>query len=126
MKAIKSFYLSTRFFIVTAALVFLFVLSYFSPPLLVISNLLFAVLVFLLISDTLILFINKKGIYSYRQPQTDYRTVMITKLKYFLKISMLSMFLVKLSMRYLLISRLEIFLSSYQLKQEQQKYSLTN
>jgi uncharacterized protein (DUF58 family) len=51
---------------VTAALVLLFVLSYFSPPLLVISNLLFAVLVFLLISDTLILFINKRGIYSYR------------------------------------------------------------
>ena len=66
MQAIKSFYLSTRFFIVTTALVFLFVLSYFSPPLLVISNLLFAVLVFLLISDTIILFINKRGIYSFR------------------------------------------------------------
>jgi uncharacterized protein (DUF58 family) len=66
VKALKSFYLSSRFFIVTAALVFLFVLSYFSPPLLVISNLLFAALVFLLISDTLILFRNKRGIYSYR------------------------------------------------------------
>jgi hypothetical protein len=51
---------------VTAALVFLFILSYFSPQLLVISNLLFAALVFLLISDTFILFVNKKGIYSYR------------------------------------------------------------
>jgi uncharacterized protein (DUF58 family) len=66
VKTIKSLYLSTRFFIVTAALVFLFVLSYFSPSLLVISNLLFALLVFLLISDAFILFVNKKGIYSYR------------------------------------------------------------
>ncbi len=66
MKTLKSFYLSSRFFIVTAALVFLFVLSYFSPPLLVISNLLFAAMVFLLISDAFILFVNKKGIYSYR------------------------------------------------------------
>ncbi len=66
MRVLKSFYLSSRFFIVAAALVFLFTLSYFWPQLLVISNLLFTAAVFLLISDTLILFINKKGIYSYR------------------------------------------------------------
>ena len=66
MKVLKSFYLSTRFFIVAAALVFLFTLSYFLPQLLVISNLLFAAVIFLIISDALILFINKKGIYSYR------------------------------------------------------------
>ena len=42
MKVLKSFYLSSRFFIVAASLVFLFVLSYFSPQLLVITNLLFA------------------------------------------------------------------------------------
>jgi uncharacterized protein (DUF58 family) len=66
VKALKSFYLSSRFFIVTASIVFLFVLSYFLPLLLVISNLLFAALVFLFISDAFILFVNKKGIYSYR------------------------------------------------------------
>ena len=66
MKVLKSFYLSTRFFIVVAALVFLFTLAYFLPQLLVISNLLFAAVIFLLISDSIILFINKKGIYSYR------------------------------------------------------------
>ncbi|MCW8805281.1 MAG: DUF58 domain-containing protein, partial [Ignavibacteriaceae bacterium] len=66
MKVFKSFYLSTRFFIVAAALVFLFTLSYFLPQLLVINNLLFAGVIFLIISDALILFINKKGIYSYR------------------------------------------------------------
>jgi len=66
VKVFKSFYLSTRFFIVAAALVFLFTLSYFLPQLLVINNLLFAGVIFLIISDALILFINKKGIYSYR------------------------------------------------------------
>jgi len=66
VKVLKSFYLSTRFFIVAAALVFLFTLSYFLPQLLVISNLLFAAVIFLIISDALVLFINKKGIYSYR------------------------------------------------------------
>jgi uncharacterized protein (DUF58 family) len=66
VKVLKSFYLSTRFFIVAAALVFLFTLSYFLPQLLVINNLLFAGVIFLIISDALILFINKKGIYSYR------------------------------------------------------------
>jgi uncharacterized protein (DUF58 family) len=66
VKVLKSFYLSTRFFIVAAALVFLFTLSYFLPQLLVINNLLFAGVIFLIISDAIVLFINKKGIYSYR------------------------------------------------------------
>ena len=66
MKVLKSFYLSTRFFIVIATLVFLFVLSYFIQPLLVITNLLFAVVVFLLLSDILILYLNNKGVFAYR------------------------------------------------------------
>ncbi len=66
MKVLKSFYLTTRFFIVITALVFLFTLSYFIPQLLVITNLLFVAFGILLIFDALILFINKKGIYSYR------------------------------------------------------------
>ncbi len=66
MKVLKSFYLSSRFFSIVAALVFLFTMSYFWPQLLIITNLLFAAVIFLLISDALILFINKKGIYSYR------------------------------------------------------------
>ena len=66
MKAIKSFYLSSRFFIVISLLVLLFVLSYFFPPLLVITNLLLVAAVFLLVSDIFLLFINKKGVYAYR------------------------------------------------------------
>jgi len=66
VKAIKSFYLSSRFFIVIASLVFLFVLSYFFPPLLVITNLLLVVVVFFLLSDIFLLYINKKGVYAYR------------------------------------------------------------
>lgn len=66
MNVLKSFYLSTRFFIVISALVFLFTLSYFIPQLLVIANLLLVAFSFFLLSDTLILFINNKGIHSYR------------------------------------------------------------
>ena len=66
MKALKSFYLSTRFFIVISALVFFFTLSYFIPPLLVIATLLFVAIGILLLFDALILFVNKNGIHSYR------------------------------------------------------------
>ena len=66
MKAVKSFYLSSRFFIVIALLALCFLLSYFFSALLVISNLLFVIVVFLLLSDIYILFINKKGVYAYR------------------------------------------------------------
>ena len=66
MKALKSFFLSTRFFLVAAILVFSYTLAYFLPALLVISNLLLITIVFLLISDAFILYINKKGIHSFR------------------------------------------------------------
>ncbi|MBV6421841.1 MAG: hypothetical protein DAHOPDDO_03123 [Ignavibacteriaceae bacterium] len=66
MKVLKSFYLSARFFIIVSFLVILFVSSYFQPQLLVITNLLFAALIFLLISDAVILYSNKNGIHSYR------------------------------------------------------------
>lgn len=66
MKAIKSFYLSSRFFIAIAVLVVLFIFSYFISALLAIGKLLFAALLVLLLSDALILFLNRKGIYSYR------------------------------------------------------------
>lgn len=66
MKTLKSFYLSSRFFIVIASLVLLFVLSYFYQPLLVITNLLFVAVIFLLISDLFLLYMNKKGIFAYR------------------------------------------------------------
>lgn len=66
MKALKSFFLSSRFFITVSGLVILFIFSYFITSLLVVSQLLFAALFFLLIADTVILFINKKGIHAYR------------------------------------------------------------
>lgn len=66
MKALKSFYLSSRFFVVIASLVFLFVLSYFFHSLLVITNLLFVAVVFLILSDIFVLYINKNGVYAYR------------------------------------------------------------
>ena len=66
MKGLKAFYLSSRFFVTVSGLVILFVFSYFIPPLLVISQLVFAALIFLLTADSIILFVNKKGIHSYR------------------------------------------------------------
>lgn len=66
MGVLKSFYLSSRFFIVTAGLVLIFIFSYFLPKLLILSNLFFIAIVFLLLADIFILFINKKGIYAYR------------------------------------------------------------
>ena len=66
MKALKSFYLSARFFIVTASLVIVYTLSYFLPQLLVISNLILVSFVFLSIADTIILYLNRNGIHAYR------------------------------------------------------------
>lgn len=66
MKVLKSFYLSARFFIVIASLVFLFVLSYFFEPLLPVTSLLFVSVLFLLIADIFLLYRDKKGIYAYR------------------------------------------------------------
>jgi uncharacterized protein (DUF58 family) len=66
VKTLKSIYLSSRFFVVIALLVLLFVLSYFFKSLLVITNLIFVGVFFLLISDFFLLYINKKGIFAYR------------------------------------------------------------
>ena len=66
MKAFKSFFLSSRFFLVIASLVFLYVLSYFIPGLLVINNLLFSAVIVLLVTDIIILYGNKNGIFAYR------------------------------------------------------------
>ena len=66
MKTLRSFYLSSRFFVVVALLILLFVLSYFFKPLLVITNLVFVGVIILLLSDIFILYTNKKGIYAYR------------------------------------------------------------
>jgi uncharacterized protein (DUF58 family) len=51
---------------VLAALVLIFILSYFIQSLYVVSNLLFVSVIFLLIADTILLYANKKGIYAYR------------------------------------------------------------
>jgi uncharacterized protein (DUF58 family) len=66
VKAIKSFYLTARFFFVLAVLVLAFILSYFFQFLLVISDLLFVAAIFLLVADAFLLYVNKKGIYAYR------------------------------------------------------------
>ena len=66
MKAIKSFFLSARFFILMISTILLYILSYFVPELLVISNIFLLGVAFLLLSDTIILFTNRKGIYAYR------------------------------------------------------------
>ncbi|MBT8378073.1 MAG: DUF58 domain-containing protein [Ignavibacteria bacterium] len=66
MRIIKSFYVSAKFFIVLIAEIILFVLSYFLPPLQLFSNIILIAIVFLLISDAVILFTIKKGINAYR------------------------------------------------------------
>ena len=67
MKAIKSFYLSSRFFILVLAVSLLYVLSYFLKGLFDISTIFFVAIIFLLFSDVIILFVNKKGINAYRE-----------------------------------------------------------
>lgn len=67
MKAVKSFYLSPRFFIAIGIAVTLFIFSYFYTQLLFISQLIFISIIFLSIVDSIILFINNKAIYAYRQ-----------------------------------------------------------
>ena len=66
MNSLKAFYLSSRFFIVTAIIVLLYTSSYFISGLLVLTNLGLAAFVFLAFADILILFAHKKGIHSYR------------------------------------------------------------
>jgi len=67
VKAIKSFYLSSRFFILVLAVSLLYVLSYFLKGLFDISTIFFVAIIFLLLSDVIILFVNKKGINAYRE-----------------------------------------------------------
>ena len=67
MKAIKSFYLSSRFFFYVLALSLLYVLSYFLGGLFDINNIFFVAIIFLLLSDAFILYLNKKGINAYRE-----------------------------------------------------------
>jgi uncharacterized protein (DUF58 family) len=67
VKAIKSFYLSSRFFLFVLGVSLLYVLSYFLQGLFDISNIFFVAIIFLLLSDAMILYINKKGINAYRE-----------------------------------------------------------
>lgn len=66
MKTIKSFYLSSRFFLVIAFVLLFYVLSYFLPQLLLISKIVLMAVIFMILSDTILLFLNKKGINAYR------------------------------------------------------------
>lgn len=67
MKAIKSFYLSSRFFLLILAVSLLYVLSYFLQGLFDINNIFFVTIIFLLLSDAIILYLNKKAINAYRE-----------------------------------------------------------
>ena len=67
MKAIKSIYLSSRFFLFVLSVSLLYVLSYFLPGLFEISNIFLVAIIFLLLSDVIILFLIKKGIIAYRE-----------------------------------------------------------
>lgn len=66
MKSIKSFYLSARFFVAIVAVIMLFFISHFLPPLHLISKITLLSVLFLYISDIIILFTNKRGINAYR------------------------------------------------------------
>ena len=67
MKAIKSFYLSSRFFFYVLGVSLLYVLSYFHQGLFDITNIFFVAIIFLLLSDAFILNLNRKGINAYRE-----------------------------------------------------------
>ena len=67
MKLIKSFYLSSLFFVIIMAVIILFVLSYLAEPLLILTKLAFLSVIIFLIFDALILYANKKGIHAYRE-----------------------------------------------------------
>ncbi len=62
MKFLKSFYLTSVFFITAWGLVLLFILSYFSTNFILIPKLLVWIFLFAAIVDTVILFINKNGV----------------------------------------------------------------
>jgi len=67
VKILKSFYLSPLFFITLAAVIFLFVISYFIPPLLIFIKLALLSMFILAMFDLLILNANKIGIFAYRE-----------------------------------------------------------
>ena len=85
MKTLRSFYLSSRFFVVVALLILLFVLSYFFKPLLVITNLVFVGVIILLLSDIFILYTNKKGVYAYRVTPNRLSNGDLNEIKIFLE-----------------------------------------
>ncbi len=62
MKFLKSFYLTSVFFITAWGIVLLFILSYFSANFIFIAKLLFWIFILTAIIDTVILFINKNGV----------------------------------------------------------------
>jgi len=66
VKTLKSFYLSSGFFIAAALLILLFILSYFLIPVLQIAYLVFALLLFLLFADILLLYYPKRALHAYR------------------------------------------------------------
>jgi uncharacterized protein (DUF58 family) len=67
VKAIKSFYLSSRFFLVVVFVILFYVLSYFLLQLLQISKIFLLAFLFLIFVDAILLFINKKGMNAYRE-----------------------------------------------------------
>jgi uncharacterized protein (DUF58 family) len=67
VKLIKSFYLSSLFFLLVIAIIFLFVISYYIPPLLILTKLILITLIVFLVFDILILYANRIGVYAYRE-----------------------------------------------------------
>jgi len=67
VKLIKSFYLSHLFFLFITVVIFLFIISYLFPQLLIISKLFLLSVVVFTIFDVLILYANRQGIYAYRE-----------------------------------------------------------
>ena len=67
MKLIKSFYLSPLFFLLVAATILLFIISYLVPQILIISKLVLLSIVVFTIFDAIILYANRQGIYAYRE-----------------------------------------------------------
>ena len=61
-----SFYLTSKFFIASAGLAIIYTFAYFLPKLLIVSDILLFIILCFLLTDTFILYINKKGIHSHR------------------------------------------------------------
>jgi uncharacterized protein (DUF58 family) len=67
VKAIKTFFLGVRFFYLLAAVIVLFIIGYFSPLFYSVAQVSFAALMFATLSDILVLYVNKKGFFAYRE-----------------------------------------------------------